>query len=357
MPQVSFGTILRNERERLGYDIPSVANRLRIRPDILRAIEASNFEQMPPRGYARNMIQAYSRDLGLNPNEITRLYLDEAYAFQVTGARATVPFTNYDASANSSRRRGVSATTEEEPVLERRSQAAMNRESTGRTMYHDDRGGRSRGEEAERVYSEERTHRSNRSAMPSTQYTNFYAGPQASSGAFSKLPVILIAAIVVVAVAAVVIFFLVNKSKDDGELPNAPVTGVSTDAEGNAQPLPPPTRTVFKYVIEDGASGWIDIFEGERVIDSFAAEGPDQKSYDVTTEITFFTTVPKDKIKIYQDKDELQFGDPDGRGLYSVKVSFATALEKWQQNNPTAQPAQTAPEAAENAGATTDNPN
>ena len=35
MGQVSFGTVLREARERKGYDVQSAARRLRIRPDIL----------------------------------------------------------------------------------------------------------------------------------------------------------------------------------------------------------------------------------------------------------------------------------------------------------------------------------
>ena len=34
MGQVSFGTVLREARERKGYDVQSAARRLRIRPDI-----------------------------------------------------------------------------------------------------------------------------------------------------------------------------------------------------------------------------------------------------------------------------------------------------------------------------------
>ena len=80
--RISFGAILRDARERRGYDLSTAARRLRIRPDILRAIEESDFSRMPPRGYARNMVNAYARFVGLNPTEITRMYLDEAYDYQ-----------------------------------------------------------------------------------------------------------------------------------------------------------------------------------------------------------------------------------------------------------------------------------
>ena len=63
---MTFGTILREARERKGYDLATAARRLRIRPDILRAIEEDDFSRMPPRGYARNMVNAYARLVGLN---------------------------------------------------------------------------------------------------------------------------------------------------------------------------------------------------------------------------------------------------------------------------------------------------
>ena len=59
MGQVSFGTVLREARERKGYDVQSAARRLRIRPDILRALENNDFSRLPARGYTRNMVNAY----------------------------------------------------------------------------------------------------------------------------------------------------------------------------------------------------------------------------------------------------------------------------------------------------------
>ena len=70
MAQISSGQVLKEARERKDYDLNTIARRLRIRPDILRAIESGDFASMPPRGYTRNMVNAYARLLGLNPTEI-----------------------------------------------------------------------------------------------------------------------------------------------------------------------------------------------------------------------------------------------------------------------------------------------
>ncbi|HJF66602.1 MAG TPA: helix-turn-helix domain-containing protein [Slackia equolifaciens] len=101
---MNFGDVLRQARERSGEDIVSVARRIRIRPDILERIEASDLDGMPPRGYSRNMINAYARYLGLNPTEVVKMYLDAQYRSQVEKAREQIKPTGFDMSAG--RRRG-----------------------------------------------------------------------------------------------------------------------------------------------------------------------------------------------------------------------------------------------------------
>ncbi|WP_172137193.1 helix-turn-helix transcriptional regulator, partial [Adlercreutzia sp. ZJ473] len=85
--QRSYGGLLREARERRGFDLTTVSHRLRVRPDILRAIEEADFAYLPPRGYTRNMISAYARLVGLNPTEVTSLYLDEVHAYESGYAR------------------------------------------------------------------------------------------------------------------------------------------------------------------------------------------------------------------------------------------------------------------------------
>lgn len=104
MDAMNFGDVLRQARERSGEDIVSVARRIRIRPDILERIEASDLDGMPPRGYSRNMINAYARYLGLNPTEVVKMYLDAQYRSQVEKAREQIRPTGFDMSAG--RRRG-----------------------------------------------------------------------------------------------------------------------------------------------------------------------------------------------------------------------------------------------------------
>lgn len=83
MPNRSFGDILRDEREMSGYDLASMSRRLHVRPDILAAIENGDFDRMPARGYAKNMIRAYARALSLDERRITEMYLDEVNAHEI----------------------------------------------------------------------------------------------------------------------------------------------------------------------------------------------------------------------------------------------------------------------------------
>lgn len=87
MEQWKFGDILRQTRERKGLGFTETAERLRIRPDILRAIEESNVSALPPRGYARNMVTGYARFLGLNPQEIGSMYTEEMALYEERRAR------------------------------------------------------------------------------------------------------------------------------------------------------------------------------------------------------------------------------------------------------------------------------
>lgn len=75
----SYGDKLRIARERAGFDVVTMAKRLHIRPDILKAIENADFERMPARGYTRNMIRAYARQVGVDEREVSEMYLDEVH--------------------------------------------------------------------------------------------------------------------------------------------------------------------------------------------------------------------------------------------------------------------------------------
>lgn len=335
MAQLSFGMILRDERERKGYDTASVARRLRIRPDILQAIEESDFSRMPPRGYARNMVNAYARFLGLNPTEITNMYLDEAYAQQIKKARENVQPTGFDMSGAPGGRR---AQRESEAGQEPRTTA------TGRVLYVDDNHSRYRDTEAQRVYNEDQTHRSTRSVSPGGQYTNFYSGPKAPSPMSSRLPLI-IGGVVLVILLIVLLFFLFGpKGGVDDSVEKVPVTGVDDPAPSDitaseddktTPAAVAPTKAVVTYEVADGQSAYIEVYVDGAIEKAETAEGSGDP-YDVTGVLKFVTTNPS-AIKVFQDGTELELVDVNGAGVYEVTVDFPAILAKWQEDNPTSQ--------------------
>lgn len=85
----SYGDILRRSRERAGIDVVTMARKLHIRPDILKAIESSDFSRMPARGYSRNMIRAYARQLGLDEMALSEQYLDEIHMYETGSSRVS----------------------------------------------------------------------------------------------------------------------------------------------------------------------------------------------------------------------------------------------------------------------------
>ena len=85
----NFGEVLRLTRERHGISLAEVSEDLKVRTDILIAIEQGDFSKIPPQGYSRNMIKSYARLLGLNANKITDMFLDAEYSYRLSKKQAS----------------------------------------------------------------------------------------------------------------------------------------------------------------------------------------------------------------------------------------------------------------------------
>jgi cytoskeleton protein RodZ len=72
------GADLRAARERLGWTIQDIARELRIRDLYLVALEEGRIEALPGNAYAVGFLRTYSTALGLDPDELTRRFRDEA---------------------------------------------------------------------------------------------------------------------------------------------------------------------------------------------------------------------------------------------------------------------------------------
>lgn len=348
MAQVTFGTVLRDARERKGYDLATAARRLRIRTDILHAIEANDFSRMPPRGYTRNMVNAYARLVGLNPSEMTRMYLDEAYAYQVGRARD-------DSSSRGSERSGSQRSSRMGHTAQQEAERLPRQNAFGRTMYDDrreygrDYGSRNSG--TGHLYSEDRPHPSRHSAVPTTQYTNFYAGPKAAGGMQSKLPFIIAGAVVLVVLIVVLAFALGNKGGGSAEnTPNVPVTGLTDTTQGENgtapatdtnTPAPAATETAptsVKVVYKvSGDQPIYAIITTNGTAEETMLTGPDEKTVELTADSTWSIAAwASDVVSVTVDGKAAAFDTVDASGIPLCAVDFNAYLEKWYEEHPNA---------------------
>lgn len=349
MARVTFGAILQDARERKGYDLSTAARRLRIRPDILRAIEENDFARMPPRGYTRNMVNAYARLLGLNPTEIMRMYLDEAYAYQVGRARsdASPAASRFDMGDGGRSRRSQRPSRQDDFNEETAHQNAFGRKQyDDRTAFSRSDYGHSRGsaQERERSHSSGRTHASRHSAVPTTQYTNFYAGPKAPNTLQSKLPFIIVGVVILLLLILVItLFFGGNKGGKAEDVPSVPVTGLTDTTQGedssqHEQQVAPkpvaPTSVTVVYELPSGQSAYA-IITTDGVAEEKMLTGPVKETVEVKGVWSLATWV-SDSLTVTVNGQKVTYDSTNSSGMPTCTVDFNTYLEKWKADNPTA---------------------
>lgn len=77
-----IGDILCDRRRSLGLSVDRVVEDTKLQRRMIEAFEDSDFDAMPPKGYAQASLSSYARYLGLDPNEILRVYDDQLYEYQ-----------------------------------------------------------------------------------------------------------------------------------------------------------------------------------------------------------------------------------------------------------------------------------
>ena len=70
MSFAELGRMLRQERERRGLSVEDMAERLKLQPRIVRAIEQADIEELPQAAYARGFVKAYGNLLELEPEPL-----------------------------------------------------------------------------------------------------------------------------------------------------------------------------------------------------------------------------------------------------------------------------------------------
>ena len=356
MSHMAFGSILREARERKGMDVQSAARKLRIRPDILRAIENNDFSRMPPRGYTRNMVNAYARLVGLNPSEITRMFLDEQYAYQVGRSRSEA-----DSPTHVSGRKSVSSSRSSRS--QQRSSREDAREGSQRRRSEQGRpsrtpSGRSRQQrpEAYRESLASRAARADDSARKgkigstlTTQFTNFYSGSASmgsSAGRTTRAPYLIVAAVILMLLVIIIAMAFGNHgSSASQDVPKVPVTGVTdTSADGSgtsssesaaetaASTVAVPTSVKVEYKLASGQQAYVVITNDEESTESMLT-GPVSETVEVSGTWSLSTYV-SDAFTVTMDGKEVSFEVDSTTGMPTATVNFSDYLQTWASEHP-----------------------
>ena len=375
MGQVSFGTVLREARERKGYDVQSAARRLRIRPDILRALENNDFSRLPARGYTRNMVNAYAKLVGLNPADITRMYLDDAYAYQVGRTRG-----ESDSPAHVSGRRSVSRGDGRHDGRGQGSQHSScyseDRSGDGRRSQRTQRGQRQgtqrmprREQQPQREYRESLASRAARAENESrrsnhfggavtTQFTNFYSGSQNNAGRGMQARLPYVAVIVIILLLLVIIVALAFGNRGAGstqDVAKVPITGVtdtsadgtgvsqensnndngnnSNDSEAKASSTATvPTSVKVEYKLAKGQQAYVIITQDGQATEQMLT-GPVDETVDVSGTWSLATWVSSG-FTVTMDGKEVEFTSDATTGMPTATVNFKDYLASWAKDHP-----------------------
>jgi cytoskeletal protein RodZ len=84
-----FGTYLAQQRQLRGMTREEVAERTKISPSLLEALENGNAERLPERIFVANYVRAYAQVIGLSPEEALLRY-EEIYSGGSAAAVAPV---------------------------------------------------------------------------------------------------------------------------------------------------------------------------------------------------------------------------------------------------------------------------
>ena len=314
-------------------DLTSAARKLRIRPDILRAIETADFARMPPRGYTRNMIGAYARLVGLNQLELTNMYLDELYAHEAGMPR----------NAESRERAQRSGRAPSRERSSRRSESTSDRSSRRGERSHANASGPSRGFSVSRPQGRQRNADRGQSAPARGAYPSLYSQQKRRGGSGVQLPGLpfIVGAIVIVIVLVVVMTFAFGGSKQqEADVPNVPISGLTdtSNPESEAaveQVQIAPTSAVFTFEVSDGSQSWCEVYRDSSATPELAeaVSGPATKEFTVTDTLEF-RTANSSPVTARVDGEVVQLEADANTGYYTYTVNFSEILEKWNEEHP-----------------------
>lgn len=351
MHQISFGSVLKEARLAQGRDLASVSRDLRIRQDIIVAIENSDFKRMPSRGYARNMIIAYSRLLGLNAQDVSRMYLDQEYAYQVEQAHQNVGDSIRMHRDPHGREGGGYNTSSFEKVggrSTRKTRSTLSQPAE-KDLYDGSSNGFGRAVYSQNAdvypshHNPQVAHRARRSAMPSGKYGNMYAAPQniPNPNRTRNIIVAVVAAVVIV----VVLIAAMMLSHQTAPQTNIPVTGAQSTQSAESESSPDqqqadssssdqtaPTEFTLKYSVDKGSESYIEVYVDDKAQESGTVSGPAEKTYTSSSKIRFVSTETKGvTVTINDEAVDLK---ANSSGIVNQTFSFSEILDQWYTDHP-----------------------
>jgi len=73
----TVGQILKEERERKFYTLLEIEKITKIRKELLQALEAGQYDKLPPSTFVQGFIKSYGKFLGLNPEKLLAVFRRE----------------------------------------------------------------------------------------------------------------------------------------------------------------------------------------------------------------------------------------------------------------------------------------
>lgn len=83
-PAARTGALLRDRRIELGLDEKAIASKLKMRADLVRAIERGDYEKLPARTYAIGFVRSYAKFLGMDSAALVERFKDELQPLEIS---------------------------------------------------------------------------------------------------------------------------------------------------------------------------------------------------------------------------------------------------------------------------------
>ena len=175
------------------------------------------------------------------------------------------------------------------------------------------------------------------------QLPNISKGPISTPQSKLAFPII-VAAVILLIVVLIIVFFIVGKQheNDKTDVSKLNVVGISdienaeknnSDSSNNKQKetktSEEPKEAVFKYVVKDGQSVYMEIYENGNSRPTLAREvkSGETNTFNVTDKLKFITTKPS-AVDIFVNNEAVSPQDTSSNGIYTYNLDFQEYLKQ-----------------------------